>query len=118
MEQPVEQQEKQQQKSSQELTNKQRQYLRGLAHPLTPLVQIGREGISEGLIEMTRRELKTRELLKVKIGNNSGLEKQAAAAALSAKTESILVQLIGKTMILYKENKKRPKDQRIRLPRK
>ncbi len=99
------------------ISNKQRQYLKGLAHPFTPLVQIGREGISEGLIEMTKRELALRELLKVKIGNNSGLEKHFAAEELAKKTDSILVQLIGKTIILYKHNPKRPKDKRIILPK-
>ncbi len=99
------------------ITGKQRQYLKGLAHPLTPLVQIGREGISEGLVEMTNRELAFRELLKVKIANNSGLEKHAAAEELTEKTGSVLVQLIGKTIILYKENLKRPKKERIYLPK-
>ncbi len=104
-------------KQVEELTSKQRQYLKGLAHPLTPLVQIGREGISDGLMEMARKELALRELLKVKIGNNSGLEKHSAAEELAIKTGSTLVQLIGKTIVLYKENPKRAKEKRIRLPR-
>ncbi len=100
-----------------EINSKQRQYLKGLAHPFTPLVQIGKEGMSESLVEMTKKELALRELLKVKIGNNSGLEKHAAAEELAAKTDSILVQLIGKTIILYKENLKKPKKERIYLPK-
>ncbi len=98
------------------LNNKQKQYLKGLAHSLVPLVQIGRDGLSEGVVEMVTRELKIRELLKVKIGGNSGLEKHEAARNLAETTESHLVNLIGKTIILYKRNPRRAKDKRIVLP--
>lgn len=100
------------------LTTKQRQYLKGLAHPLSPLIQIGKEGLSPGLVAMTVRELHHHELIKVKIGNNSGLEKESTAKLISAQTNSILVQLIGKTVVLYKPNPERPKDKKIRLPKK
>lgn len=101
-----------------QLTTKQKQYLKGLAHPLSPLVQIGKEGLSPGLVAMTRQELLHHELIKVKIGNNSGLEKHATSKSIAALTESSLVQLIGKTIVLYKPNLKKDKDKRIYLPRK
>lgn len=107
----------QQEQALHALSTKQLQYLKGLAHSLSPLIQIGKDGISEGLLDMTKRELKTRELLKVKIGNNSGLEKHEAAQRLTVKTNSHLIQLIGKTVVLYKENPNRPKDKKIRLPK-
>ncbi len=99
-----------------ELTSKQRQYLKGLAHPLNPLVQIGREGMSDGVITMISDELTRRELLKVKISKNSGLDKKEAAQALAVKTAAALVQLIGKTVILYRPNPELDRRQRIRLP--
>lgn len=101
-----------------DLTTKQRQYLKGLAHPLTPLVQIGKDGMSAGLVSMTRQELLHHELIKVKIGSNSGLEKHAASQSLAEMTDSHLVQLIGKTIVLYKKNPKKPKEKRIYLPKK
>jgi len=53
----------------------------------------------------------------VKIGNNSGLEKNETAAILSEATHSSLVQLIGKTLLLYRKNPKRPREERIVLPK-
>ncbi len=101
-----------------ELTTKQKQYLKGLAHPLNPLIQIGIEGLSSSLIESTKKELQHHELIKVKIGKNSGLEKTKTATEIAEKTESTMVQLIGKTIILYKSNPKKPKDKRIYIPKK
>ena len=100
------------------LTTKQKQYLKGLAHPLNPLVQVGKEGLSSGLITTTNQELKHHELIKVKLGQNSGLDKHEASVEIAEKTGSTLVQLIGKTFVLYKPNPKIAKDKRIYLPKK
>jgi RNA-binding protein len=98
------------------LTAKQKKYLKGLGHHLSPVVMIGKEGLSTNLIEATTNELEHHELIKVKIGNNSEVSKYEAAATLPDTTKSELVQLIGKTLLLYKENPQRPKDDRIILP--
>ena len=100
----------------QELTIKQKKFLKGLAHPLSPVVKIGKEGITGGVIETIENELLYRELIKVKIGNNSNVRKTEAAQFIPDKTASSLVQLIGKTIILYKANPKKQKDKRIILP--
>ncbi|MBU1564678.1 MAG: ribosome assembly RNA-binding protein YhbY [Proteobacteria bacterium] len=99
------------------LTGRQKQFLKGLAHSLNPLVQIGKEGISSGIINTALAELQNHELIKVKIGNNSGLEKHATSQAVAEQTESILVQLIGKVFVLYKANPEIAKDKRIKLPK-
>lgn len=104
-------------KQPQTLSPKQVRHLKSLAHHLKPVIQIGKEDLSEKLLEATKLELLNHELIKVKIGNNSGVDKKEAAAQLPRLTGSALVQLIGKTIILYKENKKIIKDKRIRLPR-
>ncbi|MFH2124361.1 MAG: ribosome assembly RNA-binding protein YhbY [Pseudomonadota bacterium] len=98
------------------LTGKQKKFLKGLGHHLTPLVSIGKEGITENVLKATRQELFLRELIKVKIGNNSSINKQEAADFLPTSTESALVQLIGKTLLLYKENPTINKEHRIVLP--
>jgi RNA-binding protein len=100
------------------LTSKQKKFLKGLAHDLPALVQVGKEGLSTSLIEATNTELTRRELIKVKLGKNSGVEKDQAGTALADATRSHLVQIIGKTLILYRENPKRDKEERIRLPKK
>jgi RNA-binding protein len=98
------------------LTTKQKKYLKGLGHHLSPVVLIGKEGLSAKLIEAATQELGHHELIKVKIGNNSGVDKHLAADTLTEATGSELVQLIGKTLLLYRKNRKRPKDERIVLP--
>lgn len=99
------------------LTTRQKQFLKGLAHPLTPLVQIGKEELTPGLIESIKTELLRHELIKVKIGNNCGLEKHDTSETLAVRTDSALIQLIGKTIVLYKPNPKRAKEKRIYLPK-
>ncbi len=99
------------------LTGKQKKFLKGLGHHLSPLISIGKEGLTENVFKATRQELLARELIKVKIGTNSNIKKQEAAEVLPAATDSTLVQLIGKTLLLYKENPKIDKEHRISLPR-
>ena len=99
------------------LSGRQKKFLKGLGHVLSPVILIGKEGITEGLVAATEIELSRHELIKIKIGNNSGLEKNATGQILSEATASSLVQLIGKTLLLYKKNPKRTKEERIVLPK-
>lgn len=99
------------------LTTRQKQFLKGLAHPLNPFVQIGKEELSPGVLQTIKTELKNHELIKVKIGSNCGLEKHSSSQTIAEQTASSLVQLIGKTIILYKPNPKKPKDKKINLPK-
>ncbi|MDR3088544.1 MAG: ribosome assembly RNA-binding protein YhbY [Desulfobulbaceae bacterium] len=97
------------------LSGKQKKYLKALAHPLNPVVWLGKDGLSDQAIATTSLELTRHELIKVKLGGNSGLGKEIATTLADA-TGSHLVQMIGKVIVLYKENPKRQRDQRIRLP--
>lgn len=99
------------------LSNRQIKYLKGLAHDLSAVIQIGKEGLSDRLVDATELELQRHELIKVKIGNNSSVEKSTAGATLSEATASVVVQTIGKTLVLYRPNPKRAKEERIQLPR-
>ena len=99
------------------MTGKQKKYLKSLAHPLVPVLQLGKEGLSAQAMAAANIELTRHELIKVKIGGNSGLEKDTTATALVAATGGHLVQVIGKIVVLYRENPKRAKEQRIRLPK-
>lgn len=98
------------------LTGKQKKFLKGLGHHLTPIVSIGKEGLTPNVLKAAQQELLARELIKIKIGNNSSINKKEAADLLPEATASILVQLIGKTLLLYKENPKIDKEHRISLP--
>lgn len=101
-----------------DLSTRQKQYLKALAHPLRPLVHIGKEGISSAVISTVNKELEHHELIKVKIGNNSGLERHETSGFVAEASNSYLVQLIGKIFVLFRANEDKVKDQRIHLPKK
>ncbi len=98
------------------LTGKQVRFLRGLGHHLSPKVTIGREGITPALVAATRAVLIRHELIKVKVGGNCELERKAAAELLAEKSNAALVQVLGRTFLLYRANPDREKDARIMLP--
>lgn len=95
-----------------DLTTKQRQYLKGIAHHLKPCVQIGGNGLTSALADKTREELENHELIKVKIGDGP-MGAKDAGPMLAEQVEAQLVQVIGKTIVLYK---RRRKDPEIKLP--
>jgi RNA-binding protein len=99
------------------LKGKQKQFLRGLGHHLDAVVYVGREGLSDNLINSVMDGLKTRELIKIKLGQNCEIPKKEAAARLAELTGAALVQLIGKTVLLYLPNKDLKPEKRISLPR-
>ncbi|WP_410208133.1 ribosome assembly RNA-binding protein YhbY [Fusobacterium sp.] len=91
-----------------ELTSKRRAYLRKKAHDLDPLVRIGKEGITDNLIQSILDAIESRELIKVKILQNCEEEKQKIMDELSTYKEFQVVGIIGKTIILFKENTEKP----------
>jgi len=95
------------------LTSKQRQYLRGLAHPLEPVVRVGRAGVSSSVIEETKRSLKAHELIKVRIENDDSSERKSIASELATACDAELAGTIGKLAILYRA---RDEDPEIELP--
>lgn len=99
------------------LTTRQKKFLKGLGHDLSPVILVGKEGMSDRLIGATDLELARHELIKIKIGNNSGLEKNETAKSFAAATQSTLVQLIGKTILLYRSNPELPKEKQLVLPK-
>jgi RNA-binding protein len=95
------------------LTGKQRRHLRALAHPLKPLVQIGKGGIDEGLVAAVDQALTDHELVKVRVGEASPVDRHAAAEELAAKTKSELAQVLGNIVLLYRPD---PDEPTIKLP--
>jgi len=90
----------------------QRKYLRGLAHGLSPAVQIGRPGLTDEVIQAVQAALQDHELVKVSMRKPE--DKKAMATALAERTEAQLCGLIGHTIILYRPD---PDSPGIRLPR-
>ena len=95
------------------LTGKQRRHLRALAHPLKPLVQVGKGGIDDGLVAAVDQALADHELIKVKVGENADADRHDIAAELAQKTKSEVAQVIGNTVLLYRAD---PDEPTIKLP--
>ena len=91
------------------LTSKQRAYLRALANDLDPIFQIGKGGISDETCLQLSNALEARELIKVKVLENSGFTAKDAANEISERIGCDVVSFIGSKFVLYKEsqNKKR-----------
>ncbi len=97
------------------LTNAQKKYLRGLGHSLSPLVYIGKEGLTDSVAAAIDEALEHHELIKVKILNTDKISKHEAAHLVPQHSHSQLVQLIGKTLLIYRRNEKKKKD-KLQLP--
>lgn len=92
-----------------ELTSKQRAYLKGLAQKIEPIFQIGKNGLTPEVTEAVGQALDARELIKISVLQNCMDDPKDMAQRLSERTQSIVVQVIGKKIVLYKPAKKNPK---------
>lgn len=90
------------------LTSKQRAKLRGMASTYDTIFQVGKGGIGDALINQVNDALKARELIKMRVLENSGYTAREAADEISEKTNSDVVQVIGSKFVLYKRNEKEP----------
>lgn len=96
------------------LSTKQKQFLKGLAHHLSPVVMLGGNGLTEGVLAEIDNALNHHELIKVKIAGADRETKQLIIDAIVRETQSSNVQTIGHILVLY-----RPSDEgKIQLPRK
>ena len=91
------------------LTSKQRAYLRGLASNEDTIMQVGKGGISDNLIKTVSDALEARELIKLKVLENSDESPRSAAEALAAATNAEVVTVIGTKFVLFRESEKNKK---------
>ena len=95
------------------LTGKQKRFLRSKANHLQPLFQIGKNGLTQSVIEQIEEALESKELIKVNILQNCAEDKNEIAQTLSEQEGMYVVQVIGNIIILYKESIEK---KRIELP--
>lgn len=95
------------------LTNKQKQYLKGLAHSLKPLVQLGNNGLTEGVVAEIDSALAHHELIKVKVPSDDRDEKALIMDAIVRETAATKLQVIGHTLIIYRQSD----EQKIHIPK-
>lgn len=96
-----------------QLTTKQKQYLKGLAHSLKPVVLLGANGLTEGVLAEIELALDSHELIKVKVAAEDREEKKAIMAAIVRETEAVQVQTIGHIQVLYRATEER----KIEIPK-
>ena len=95
------------------LSNKQKQFLKGLAHPLKPVVQLGANGLTEGVLAEIDNASNYHELIKVKVPTDDREEKALIMDAIVRETNAEKLQVIGHTLVLYKPSEER----KIQLPK-
>lgn len=86
------------------LTGKQKRFLRSKAHHLDPIFQVGKGGVNENMIKQVANALEARELFKISVLQNCEEDKNVVAQQLAEGTGADIVQIIGNTIVLYKES--------------
>ncbi len=90
------------------LTGKQKRYLRSLGMKMDAIVQIGKGGVTEAVVASAGDAVAARELIKVKVLQNSPLESNDAVYALGKAIQAEVVQVIGRNGLLYRPNQDKP----------
>lgn len=96
------------------MTSKQRAHLRAMANPLEAILHVGKGGMSDTLVKQAEDALTARELIKGKVLETAPASAREAAEELAAATGAAVVQVIGRTFVLYRPAPEEPK---IVLPR-
>ena len=97
------------------LTGKQRRALRAQAHHLRPLLQLGKSGMSEGFFSALRTAIEAHELVKVSLLSEAPVDRKEAAEQLAEQSGAHLIQLLGRSVVLFRRN---PRDPKVSLPSK
>jgi len=87
------------------LTGKERAKFRSQANLLKPIVMIGKDGLTEAVIDQIDQIIELKELVKIKIQNNSTEEARTVAEEVAKELEAEVVQVIGGIVVLYRESK-------------
>ncbi|MBU2977015.1 ribosome assembly RNA-binding protein YhbY [Alteromonas sp. C1M14] len=95
------------------LSNKQKQFLKGLAHAIKPVVQLGANGLTEGVVAEIDNALNHHELIKVKVPTDDKEEKVLIMDAIVRETNAVKVQVIGHMLVIYRPTEER----KIQLPK-
>jgi RNA-binding protein len=97
-----------------ELTGAQKKYLRGLAHHLKPVVHVGKNGLTDPVLESIGQALDDHELIKVRLADPQG-RKRKLAEEVADRTGGAWVGLVGNVVTLYRRHSD-PEKRRIEIP--
>jgi RNA-binding protein len=90
-------------------STKLRKALRAAGHHLAPVVQVGKEGVSDALLRQLDAQLAAHELVKVKIGTESPEDRFEAAERLGAAAGAQVAQILGRTVLVYRKHPEKPR---------
>ena len=91
------------------MNSKQRAYLKGLAMTMEPILQIGKSSITPEFTEAVSEALEARELIKINVLKNCTEDPNALAVTLGERTHSEVVQVIGRKIVLFRQNQEKSK---------
>lgn len=95
------------------ITTKQRSFLRSMANTMDAIFQVGKNGIEDSFIKQLDEALEARELIKLKVLNNSGITAREASDIICEELNCEGVQAIGSKFVIYRKSSRKPK---IELP--
>ena len=90
-------------------SSKLRKALRAAGHHLSPVVQVGKEGVTAALLRELDQQLGAHELVKVKVGTESPEDRFEAAERLGAAVGAQIAQILGRTVLVYRKHPEKPK---------
>jgi RNA-binding protein len=85
-------------------TGKERAAFRAEAHHLDPIVHIGQHGITPAVLQSVKDAIRTKELIKIQVAKTSDVSAKEAAPQLAQQLRAEVIQVIGRTLTLYKHN--------------
>ncbi len=86
-----------------------RRALRGHGHAMSPLVQVGKAGLTPAVIQQVNQALADHELIKVKVGGECPVDRHEVAERLDQEPGVDLVQMVGRVILLYKRHPRTPR---------
>jgi RNA-binding protein len=98
-------------------STKLRKALRAAGHHLSPVVQVGKEGVTDAVVRQLDDALTTHELVKVKIGSETPEDRFEAAERLGADIGAHIAQVLGRTVLVYRRHPERPRFEAPPVPR-
>jgi RNA-binding protein len=92
-----------------ELSGKAIRHLRALGHHLEPVVHVGKDGVTKGVVHAVDAALTDHELVKVRLHQEVPLERRDAGHLVAIRTGAVLVQVLGRVLLLYRRHPETPK---------
>lgn len=88
------------------LKGKQKRYLRAQAHHMTPIFQVGKNGVTKEVLNQIEEALEKRELFKINLLQNTSVTPEEVKEAIESQIDANVVQVIGKVLVVFKPSSK------------